>query len=749
MNHPMLWHSLRVIAALHLLCIGAAALEFTIGGFLARDSASLGALLQALLFTSALWIFFTTSLQLIVLPIVLLFHRRTPELENEQQEDAIWEAERARWTNTLSKFTRLLLGPEQARHWGFLVAFGVAALFGFLSVPFALAFAQNTLSLSPTVGFAISATGAWGLGYLLYRGITWRKPASATYPWILALSAIGVIWWVTFAILKQFDNSYIRLGLWATFPPLMLLALMLTKKLSLRATSITLVTSFVMFAASYLGYGGNTAAHKLVMHRATFGHALVTHGLVFFDPDADDLPSHLPAVDCGEWDEFQNFEAIEVLGDGKDNNCMGGDQSEDDIAPMRPVDAPLARLAMPARKPPVIFITVDTLRADYIGKQIGGKNLTPNLSALFASASHFSHAYAPSTHTMDSLPSTLSGMYPGSALMNGVFLGNDRPVPEMLQQLGYRTEAITTIPSIHHSLTVGLDALDNELGTLHRDDSAISADEVTRKGVASLDRLAKSDKPFFLWLHYFDPHGFYIYKDGLTPWLDQVEDPILKGYAQEVWRTDNQIGAFLRALEKQGIAKEAIIVVFSDHGEALGEDGLTDHGWHATESILRVPFAIKLPGESPREVKEPVSLLDLAPTMIDALQIQNTEPRPGRSLLGAMRGDKLEPRPIFISATYRHRPVLWSVIEYPWKLTFDRMRWTFRLQNVEEDPNALTDTSANHRERFDYLKKRMGEWRDRHFHDRFIEQKANRLKQRRATVPAELKGEVYAPQLEQ
>lgn len=750
MNHPMLWHSLRVLAALHLLCIGTAALDLTIGGFLAKDSASVGALLLAILFSSALWIFFATSLQAIALPGVLLLHRRTPEVSEEDGKENVWQGEQTRWEHTLERLTKLLLGPAPGKHWGAVIALGVATLVGFLSVPFALTFTQNTLSLSPTIGFAISATGAWGLGYLLYRGITWRKPASATYPWVLAASAICVIWWVTLAILKQFDNNYIRLGLWATFPPMMLLALTLSRKLSLRATAITLASSFVIFGAGYLGYSGESAAHKLVMHRATFGHALVTHGLLFFDPDADDLPSHLPAVDCGEWDEFQNFEAIEVLGDGKDNNCMGGDQTEDDIAPMRPVDAPLAALTMPAQanKPPVIYITIDTLRADYIGKQIGGKNLTPNLSALFASSSHFSHAYAPSTHTMDSLPATLSGMYPGSALMNGVFLGNDRPIPEMLQQLGYRTEAITTIPSIHHSLTVGLDALDNELGTLHRDDSALSADEVTRRGVARLEQLTKADKPFFLWLHYFDPHGFYIYKDGLTPWLDQVENPILRGYAQEVWRTDNQIGAFLAELERRGVAKDAIIVVFSDHGEALGEDGLTDHGWHATESILRVPFAIKLPGSSPREIKEPVSLLDLTPTLIDALQIQNTEPRPGSSLLGAMRGEKLAPRPIFVSATYRHRPVLWTVIDYPWKLTFDRMRWTFRLQNAEEDPNALTDVSANHPEVFEHLKNEMGTWRDRHFHDRFIEQKANRLKQRGATVPAELKGEIYAPQLQ-
>ena len=301
---------------------------------------------------------------------------------------------------------------------------------------------------------------------------------------------------------------------------------------------------------------------------------------------------------------------------------------------------------------------------------------------------------------------------------------------------------------ILYSSDLSLDTLDNELGTLHRDDSALSADEVTRRGVARLEQLTKADKPFFLWLHYFDPHGFYIYKDGLTPWLDQVENPILRGYAQEVWRTDNQIGAFLAELERRGVAKDAIIVVFSDHGEALGEDGLTDHGWHATESILRVPFAIKLPGSSPREIKEPVSLLDLTPTLIDALQIQNTEPRPGSSLLGVMRGEKLAPRPIFVSATYRHRPVLWTVIDYPWKLTFDRMRWTFRLQNAEEDPNALTDVSSNHPEVFEHLKNEMGTWRDRHFHDRFIEQKANRLKQRGATIPTELKGEIYAPQLQ-
>ncbi|MEC9399760.1 MAG: hypothetical protein VX475_19185, partial [Myxococcota bacterium] len=100
MNHPMLWHSLRVLAALHLLCIGTAALDLTIGGFLAKDSASVGALLLAILFSSALWIFFATSLQAIALPGVRQVARPTPPVSAEAGHANLWQREPTPWGHT-------------------------------------------------------------------------------------------------------------------------------------------------------------------------------------------------------------------------------------------------------------------------------------------------------------------------------------------------------------------------------------------------------------------------------------------------------------------------------------------------------------------------------------------------------------------------------------------------------------------------------------------------------------------------
>ena len=101
--------------------------------------------------------------------------------------------------------------------------------------------------------------------------------------------------------------------------------------------------------------------------------------------------------------------------------------------------------------------------------------------------------------------------------------------------------------------------------------------------------------------------------------------------------------------------------------------------------------------------------------------------------------------PIYVSATYQFRPLHWTLIEYPWKLIFDRQRLTFRLQNIEDDPNALGDVSAKHPEVFERMYKGLARWRDANFHDRFIQQKAHRLKARQGKLPEDFTGSITPP----
>ena len=756
MNNPLIWNWLRLLATLYVLCLLTAGIDLsahllTQGMMNAPISSSIGAMLHL----STLWWVVTFCFSFLLLPLVALFWRRAgtsqDKSEEHDKEDAV-NASREdeegahQWDMATRPLIKLLLGRQARHHWGVLVALAIAIVFGLLTKPFFDDFVAATLKLSYQLAGALVLFCAWLLGYAVYRILTKLFDKSATFPAIIAFMTAASLSGVT-EILASLDVAY------AAYSPLMMsvalviLALALSARLPLKGAKIIALAALVLAALSIATYEIKSTSHRVLMHQSLWGELLPPYTIVFFDPDADDSPSRLPVADCGPMDEFQHFEAIEVIGDGKDNNCLGGDISEDEISPMSPAESQLAPISrkqgVTSALPPIIFLSVDTLRADYIGKKINGRSLTPTLDAFLAESTHFTHAYAPSTHTMGSMPSTFSGMYPGYTLLNGVFLGNDRTFPEMARELGYTTEGVITLPKMHHSITTGFQRIDNTLG--FKDASTLTGATLSKLASERLALLAESTRPFLLWVHHFDPHGFYVYNMTMTPWLDDMEDHILRGYAQEVWRTDAHINTLFKDLKRRGLYDKAIIVFFSDHGEGLGEDGVFDHAFEVAENIIRVPFAIKLPGVAPRKINTPVSLLDLVPTLVDYMEIEGSEPRPGRSLLAAAKGEPLEMVPIYVSATYQFRPLHWTLIEYPWKLIFDRQRLTFRLQNIEDDPNALGDVSAKHPEVFERMYKGLARWRDANFHDRFIQQKAHRLKARQGKLPEDFTGSITPP----
>ena len=140
-------------------------------------------------------------------------------------------------------------------------------------------------------------------------------------------------------------------------------------------------------------------------------------------------------------------------------------------------------------------------------------------------------------------------------------------------------------------------------------------------------------RSFFLWMHLYDPH-FPTIRPSLT-----ASEYAARPYDGEIAFADEQVGRLLRFLKEKGIYKNTVIVLCGDHGESLGEHGEKTHGFFIYNATMHVPLIIRLPeiSSAPRVVADPVSLVDLMPTVLEALGLEIPSQVQGRSLLSQLR----------------------------------------------------------------------------------------------------------------
>ena len=178
-----------------------------------------------------------------------------------------------------------------------------------------------------------------------------------------------------------------------------------------------------------------------------------------------------------------------------------------------------------------------------------------------------------------------------------------------------------------------------------RGDRHVSSTEITDRGLRWLDdRLGRRGEapPWLLWLHYFDPHTAYVEHDGLserfgvgaraTSTTAKSRSPIAS------W------GGSWERLDQSGATPGTLVVFAADHGEALGEHGSSRHSAHLFGEVLHIPLAIRDPRLAPRRVATPVESLDVLPTLLELLGLDGGARMAGRSLVPAMRGERLRSR---------------------------------------------------------------------------------------------------------
>jgi len=306
---------------------------------------------------------------------------------------------------------------------------------------------------------------------------------------------------------------------------------------------------------------------------------------------------------------------------------------------------PAGHLALAAEGQPkeplnLVLISLDTTRADHLSLYGYPLATTPNLDRFARSSLVFEQARTVVPLTGPSHASVFTSLYPHrhGAFRNGVRLKEDRTtLAEILLARGYQTAAFVSGWTMRGTIS-GLNQ-----GFLRYDDSF-----PTRYKVVNRERLAEDTveavrvsldqhplrPPFFLFVHFFDPHAPYRHHPGIRELLEiqaqalppERREPKALAYDSELAYLDLHLGALLQMLRLRGMLEETAVLIFSDHGESLGEHGYWGHGRKVYEQTLRVPIVLHAPGWFPegRRVRDPVTTLDLLPTLLTLLGV----PRP-------------------------------------------------------------------------------------------------------------------------
>lgn len=296
-----------------------------------------------------------------------------------------------------------------------------------------------------------------------------------------------------------------------------------------------------------------------------------------------------------------------------------------------------------APQPNLLLITIDTLRPDHLGCYGDRQARTPNIDALAAAGTRFEHAYTPVPITLPSHTVMMTGTYPmysGIHDFSGNSLNLQQPtLASILRQQGYATGAVLGSAVLDHrfGLNQGFDFYYDHFDFSRLEDANL--DLMKRPGNEVVDQalqwlFANGAKPFFLWVHLYDPHTPYEVPPSFAREFEG------RSYDGEIAFADAQVGRLLQFLKDKHLYGRTLIVLTGDHGESLGEHGEKNHGFFIYDATLRIPFLVKLPGGEHQQptVTRPASTVDLLQTALDVLNVAPPKDAQGASLLPEVTG---------------------------------------------------------------------------------------------------------------
>ncbi len=264
--------------------------------------------------------------------------------------------------------------------------------------------------------------------------------------------------------------------------------------------------------------------------------------------------------------------------------------------------------------PNIMLVVIDTLRADHLGMYGYSRPTSPNLDAFADEAAVFQRSFSHSPWTMPSIASILTGLVPrdhGITQWEQPLAPRFLTLTERLQQAGYRTGACVS----HHILKPryhydqGFQSYDFSVLKLGSSRKVSSSPHIARCGTDFLDQ--DSDAPFFLWLHFFDPHNDYVKHEG-----HDFGDQPMDRYDSEIAFTDQYLGQVFDFLDASGLSDSTIVVVMADHGEEFRDHGGTKHTLTLYNEVIRIPLVMKVPGFSGTRMEQLVAETQVSPTIL-------------------------------------------------------------------------------------------------------------------------------------
>jgi arylsulfatase A-like enzyme/Flp pilus assembly protein TadD len=361
----------------------------------------------------------------------------------------------------------------------------------------------------------------------------------------------------------------------------------------------------------------------------------------------------------------------------------------------------------------VLLVTIDTLRADRLGAYGSDAGLTPTLDALAARGVRFTHAWSHAPITLVAHASILTGLAPPhhGVRNNGAFRLGDGPqtFAASLKHAGYRTGAFVGafVLDARFGLNRGFDEYDDRYGDAAATNFSFverTADRVLHAATSWIGAHPAADgRPWFAWVHLFDPHAPYRaparFTAGRAP------------YDAEVAWTDAALGQALADLSARGDLDRTLIVITADHGESLGEHGETTHGLFAYDATLRVPLIIAGPDIPHATASARTAHADILPTVLDLVGVDAPSPLDGRSRREALAGGSAGTDAIYLESLDANLTRGWAPLT-----GIIAGRWKYidlpepELYDLEGDPSERTNLFTREPQQVRELRVRLREW---------------------------------------
>ena len=397
----------------------------------------------------------------------------------------------------------------------------------------------------------------------------------------------------------------------------------------------------------------------------------------------------------------------------------------------------------------VLLLTIDTLRADHVSSYGYPRQTSPEIDGLAASGILFDNAFTYWPKTRGSLAAMFTSLY---AAQNGLTV-RDRDFPdynqtlaETLRDAGYSTASAVDNGNLDRALGFAQGFDRYEQVWLTGETEAEKTEDLTS---FALDFLANHDeaKPFFLWIHYVNPHTPYdppeeflkpFEDDGVVPRGPKLEQVVgyhggvnrrlpvagesrwgdyVDHYDAEIAFADRQIGRILDALDESSHRDSTLVVLTSDHGESLGEhDYFFDHGNNLFDPSLRIPLILSFPGLLPRGevVQAAVSTLDIFPTVLDLAQVTFPPGLQGRSLLPLVRRSQDRLHDQFFFQNDQHQVGISNgrlkLVQYP---ESKEGKGRYELYDTWRDPDELQDRYQSSQASIARLQAELGSFKTR------------------------------------